>query len=252
MLTAQAPVYKRLPLKRLKNIRDLGGYVTLDGKITRYHVYIRSEVPRDLPEEDIQFLRDYGVKESLDFRSVKEGTIRPSSLSALPDIKYQLFPMNSLIATMGATGEDMSSVVFTNWGDSYCRMIETEREWCKNIVEALAAAEPCCHYHCTTGKDRTGLATMFLLSIARVPEEDIVADYSISQSYLNEKYKTMRGLDCISGGDIHHPVFQTSSYNMEQVIHYIKDKFGSVEQYLLECGVSEQCFTAIRNKFVEG
>ena len=35
--------YIRLPLKGTKNTRDLGGYPTKDGKVTKFHMFVRSD-----------------------------------------------------------------------------------------------------------------------------------------------------------------------------------------------------------------
>ena len=78
--------FKRLPLEGLVNARDLGGFPTKDGRVTKYGVFVRSEVPKALTENDISFLRRYGVSLSLDFRGTQEIKNLPSALSSLEDI----------------------------------------------------------------------------------------------------------------------------------------------------------------------
>ena len=52
---------RRLRLEGMYNTRDLGGYAVPGGR-TRFGVFLRSERPSDLSENDIKALRDYGVK----------------------------------------------------------------------------------------------------------------------------------------------------------------------------------------------
>ena len=80
---------KRLPLEGLCNARDLGGFPALGG-YTRFGVYVRSEVPRDLTEKDLAFLRAYGVTTSLDLRGPKESEDTPSRLKGAAGIDYRL------------------------------------------------------------------------------------------------------------------------------------------------------------------
>jgi protein-tyrosine phosphatase len=52
--------YRRLPLTCLSNARELGGFPTPNGA-TKYGIFIRSEMPHGLPDEDRRFLREYLV-----------------------------------------------------------------------------------------------------------------------------------------------------------------------------------------------
>ena len=50
-----------------------------------------------------------------------------------------------------------------------------------------------CLFHCTAGKDRTGVLAMLLLDLAGVSGESILADYSMSEVYMEEIFSPQRG-----------------------------------------------------------
>ena len=81
--------YRRLPLEGLSNARDLGGYPVKGGGATSFRRFIRCEAPRDITDGDIDFLREYGVTVSIDFRGDSEIERHPSRLANVQGIEYR-------------------------------------------------------------------------------------------------------------------------------------------------------------------
>ena len=116
-------------------------------------------------------------------------------------------------------------------------------------------------YHCTTGKDRTGLMTCYLLSIAGVERADIAADYCVSQIFLEPVYEKIRSGKMHLGPAMDDPdkkrppmdenFFQTPATAMLTLIDELTARYGGVVEYLKTIGVTEETMQAIREKFVE-
>lgn len=248
---------RRLNLKKLYNARDLGGYPTLDGGVTRFGVFVRSEAPVELPEEDVKALLDYGITASMDFRGKGERSSRPSDLrEILPYYEKPLF--NEAAMSRG----EARKMIKMDWGEQYVGMAESAREWAKEVL-AIAAENPgVLLYHCTTGKDRTGLLSCYLLSIAGVDRTDIAADYCVSSIYLEPVYEKMRSgrMALIPKQEDGKPpvmpkfdnaFFETPASAMLNLIDYLRKTYGGVVEYLREIGVQEETMNRIREKFVE-
>ncbi len=247
---------RHLRLKALYNARDLGGYPTLDGKVTRFGVFLRSDAPCDLPEEDIRTLVDYGLTGSMDLRSNGERLARPSSLAEVVDY----YP-HSLYAEAAIPGAAPSPSPTQTWVERYIEMTTFSQTWAVRALEIAARQPGCLLYHCTTGKDRTGLLTCYLLSIAGVPREDIAADYCISELFLEPVYRRMRAGALPLGGKMAPPpihgsggesFFSTPASAMLGLIDYMEANFGGVVGYLRAAGVEEATLQTLRAKLVEG
>lgn len=260
-------VMRRLPLTGLKNARELGGFPTRDGKVTKYGVFLRSEVPVRLTQEDLDCLRRYGVTQSVDLRGMHETQHLVSMLKDLDWCKYVHAPMFNLQVSM----EDFlkqepkpdkysrhPATPDVDWPGLYISMLEEYTPWTKRILELAAECEGVMLYHCTTGKDRTGMMTAMLLSIAGVEDDDIIADYCVSQVYMRPVYKelmkTMPPLYDENGNelmpDIDGPFFRTAPGNMRGLLEHLEGKYGSVEGYIRHCGVSDETIRTIRGKLV--
>lgn len=255
---------RRLMMKGLYNARDLGGFPTGDGKATRFGVFVRSEAPVDLPPEDIQYLRDYGVTASMDFRSTGEVRARPSDLTE--KMPYYPKPLFNEAAVVG--GPKPKPPIHKGWGEQYISMAEESRDWAREVLDIAAKNPGALLYHCTTGKDRTGLMTCYLLSIAGVGREDIAADYCVSQVFLEPVYEKMRsgamnlgpapagapgpdGKDAPPmGPPMDESFFQTPASAMLTLIDYLNETYGGVVSYLEKIGVSRETLEAIRSKLV--
>jgi protein-tyrosine phosphatase len=262
---------RRLMTKGLYNARDLGGFPTKDGKTTRFGVFVRSEAPVDLPETDLTYLKEYGVTGSVDLRSTGESQARPSDLKGL--MPYYHRPLFHEAAIPGAGGPKPKPPQQQGWGEQYISMAEESRDWAKEVLTIAAENQGALLYHCTTGKDRTGLMTCYLLSIAGVGREDIAADYCVSQVFLEPVYEKMRSGAMNLGlppqgdkpgakppqGEGQPPMgppmddnfFKTPAEAMLTLIDYLTKTYGGVVEYLREIGIPQETMDAIREKLVE-
>ena len=248
---------RRLMTQELYNARDLGGLPTKDGKVTRFGVFVRSEAPVGLLPEDIAYIKDYGITATMDFRSLDEAAMRPSDLQDI--MPYYPRPLFNEAAIIGEKKPPVRQNM--SWGEHYIEMAEESRQWAVDVLHIAAQCPGALLYHCTTGKDRTGLMSCYLLSIAGVERADIAADYCVSQVFLEPLYEkirngTMRLGPAGDGTDKKHPpvdesFFETPAAAMLMLIDDLTARYGSVVDYLKTIGVTEKTMQQIREKFVE-
>ena len=252
-------LYRRLPLEGAQNVRDLGGYPVQGGGVTRFGTFIRSESTFRFAPGDLDFLKTYGVTVSIDFRGDNEVERNPSSLTDLPWVKYIRFPTYDKQLAFASRAERDNSRppmdAFLDWGEKYIELVETARHWVRDTLRTMASAEGAVIYNCTTGKDRAGVISALLLSLAGVSAPDVIADYCVSELYLAEVYKELLAEYLArwpnEEGNLDSPFFKTSPKNMEALLRHINDKYGGVERYAIDCGVSPQEIGALRVKLVE-
>jgi protein-tyrosine phosphatase len=248
--------YRRLPLEGLLNARDLGGYPTSDGRITKFRALVRSEAPQKLTEKDIAFLKDYGIKMSIDFRGDREVDRQPSVLRDAEGLNYIRCPtFNEQVAfTTRKPGKRPAVTSFVEWGEKYVEMAEGCKDWVGCTLGYIAGSEGGVLYNCTTGKDRTGLISALILGLCGVSYDDITADYCVSEVYLTPVYKELIRIflehwpnEKVSIDD---PFFRTNPKNMEGLLRHFDNKYGGVAGYVKASGVTDDVIEAIRRKLV--
>ena len=171
---------RRYPFTTLKNARDLGGYATADGRVTRWGVFLRSACTDRVSAEEIQALLDLGLTDVIDLRGIAEAAARPSALRDVPGLRCANIPLSPPNDTMGVSQSESLA------GAAYLEMAEYLPS-IREVLQILARAEGLCLFHCTAGKDRTGVTTAILLLLAGADPEDIVADYMVSEWYFRRE-----------------------------------------------------------------
>jgi protein-tyrosine phosphatase len=253
--------YRRLPLKTLKNARDLGGYPTSSGSATAFGQFIRCEAPCCLDASDLAFLRGYGVASAVDFRGDREVTSRPSDFERLDWIDYHRQPtFNAQVAAFAARDgradpKTPPVTAFVDWGEKYIDMAETCRDWVADTLNLMAALSESggVMFSCTTGKDRTGIISALLLAIAGVGEEDVVADYCVSELYLTEAYTPLlaeynRHFTDGPPATLRDPFFRTAPENMAALLGHFRREYGGAAGYVVSCGVRDDAVAQLRRK----
>lgn len=243
--------YRRLPLTGLNNARELGGWTAPEG-VTRYGVFLRSEVPTRLTEEDLAFLKDYGLTMTVDVRGDEELAVMPDRLREVSWAEYVHIPMFDEDAARGAgLGKKSSDAGFT-WGAQYVSMCEQYKDWVRRVMEALGRCEGAALFHCTTGKDRTGIISALLLGLCGVAEEDIVADYCVSQLYLGWIYEEMRRhMPKDRAQNLNDPFFSTAPENMQVLLAHLRENYGGAYGYLRACGLSASLLQKLKTRLLE-
>ena len=174
---------KHIPLEKAYNLRDMGGIPTADGQAVRWQALFRADGLAELTENDQNTLLALGIRTVLDLRSKSENEMLPDRLpSEIQHIHCPLqeedFDMNHL--DDGAAGAFKKSLTQT-----YTAMVlETPQLLCHALsVLTDALARGGVLFHCTAGKDRTGVVGAAVLTLCACTTEDIIADYEVSNTY---------------------------------------------------------------------
>ena len=113
-------------------------------------------------------------------------------------------------------------------------------------------------WHCTSGKDRTGLAAMLTLSVLGVEESDIIDDYMLTNEYnagrIERTRQHLRTRGCNDAlTEKATLVFDAVDRRMmENAIAYLKEKYGSVVGYIRsELNISDEEIDMLKEKYSE-
>jgi protein-tyrosine phosphatase len=115
----------------------------------------------------------------------------------------------------------------------YCSLLAKSQESFRRVFEVFAEERfERCLFHCTAGKDRTGVTAMLLLGLAGVCEEQIVADYTLTDELLTGTW-----LSKPSHG-VPNYILLAAEENMSFTLGFLRDTYGTASDYLAEIGVS--------------
>jgi protein-tyrosine phosphatase len=169
------------------NFRDLGGYKAQGGRTIAWRRLFRSSELRHKTSHDIiQLKEDISLHSILDLRSYKQ--LEPFEVSKLNEVGAKYF--NIPIVDRSKDNERIDLQKFSNMGEVYSYRIMNHEGFGRRVVEALEIiAESDTHplvFHCTAGKDHSGMLTAIILGILGVKDEDIIKDYALTGLYMNE------------------------------------------------------------------
>jgi protein-tyrosine phosphatase len=145
----------------LYNLRDLGGFVTSNGKITRTNVFWRGDSPHRINASNIAYFTDHQITTVIDLRHDHEQRTAPNPLATQSDINYVAIPLFQ--ATHHTTN------VITRLDEFYIYLLEHSRSPIQQTFMQLAVARHGTFFHCRVGKDRTGIIAALLLDLVAVP-----------------------------------------------------------------------------------
>ena len=169
-----------IELSSIRNIRDLGGIKTADGRSIRPGCLIRSAHLGHAVPEDLEKLRkEHRLRTVLDLRTAQERQEQPDQTGGL---EYLPLPIIEDLKA-GITHEQQSeSKGFPDMAYLYQEMMSRDNNQAgfRRVLTAIFThdyGQGAILWHCTEGKDRCGLTSALVLEILGVDRETIRKDY---------------------------------------------------------------------------
>jgi protein-tyrosine phosphatase len=247
-----APGNRWVAFEQCTNFRDLGGYPTGDGRQTRWELVFRSGLLHQLSEADLVSFGRLGIRAVFDLRSIGERQAGPSPVKSvhLPLAEdmatYELMGIftvsdahqaeHAVLELYMATLHRRAAIL----GDLFRRLSEPAN---------LPAV-----FHCTAGKDRTGLAAALLLSALGADRETVVEDYALTGQVPAPDADTFRPALLAAGvpADAIDVFLGADPGLMAQALAQLDEQYGGPIPYLLgPAGMDQATLEALRALLTE-
>ena len=254
----------RLELAGARNLRDLGGYSTIDGRQIKKGMLYRSDHPKRVRKRHVEAVVALGVKTVYDLRSAKELERDPPRLLEVTTLEVVHLPVDcELIDPYAVARRILKGDV--EEGDFQGLMLECYRNYVLNYTSEWSSllrnmAEPGGLpgiIHCTYGRDRTGVSVAIVLRSLGVPEETVLEDYLLSNTFWESEASR---LSCFAScasffrtprSEV-RALMEVRPEYLEAAFAAIDEKYGSFEGYLQEgLGIDDATLERLRSALLE-
>ena len=248
-----------LNIEGVINFRDLGGYVTEDGRKVKWGQVYRSAQLDRLSDKGIDVMTKMDIRSVIDLRFSDETQRYPTIKKAVPNA--QISAWEDELEPIETTGSDD---IQRSWKASletndpaqvreamrvnYPKKLYSHRAIYRKMLLQLAKGQLPLVFHCAAGKDRTGVAAALLLSLLGVSNEQIVQDYLLTQQEIQRLLE-----DWMSGDaghqsdsedfqkklasyprDVVQPVFDADESYIQTLLDYVEQTYGGFIKYALQ------------------
>jgi protein-tyrosine phosphatase len=245
--TVAAPT-RMLGVKSVINFRDIGGYVTVDGRSTTWRKIFRSgDFSRFSPKEQA-VVSALGIATVIDLRSDEERARGPSLWYDEADQpEVVLLPIGGSAADWSSnlsrqlqSGGFSSAEIHATFIEMYASVpLENTPEYSALFAQILANDDVPILVHCTGGKDRTGIAAALILSALDVPRATIMQDFMLTNEAIDvalmAKMLAMifsRDADSVIDPAAIEPMLIVQPIYLETAFAAIDAEYGSMDNYL--------------------
>lgn len=278
-----------LNFEQVANARDLGGLPTVNGKHIKKGMLLRSANLSKATENDVKKLQSLNLKLVCDLRTEYERTSDPdveifgaknvwfNVLGSLPKQANSMTSKNSSekalkmakamnpnsfsAETAGYLVDYVSTGSFDGMMENlYVDLVVKEnaqKEYARFFDNILKLQGGTVLWHCTQGKDRTGLASVFVLAALGVDRTVIVQDFERSNSsyegMLNEAMKVAekKGASELHKGILKAMLGVNAEY-LQKAIDYMNANYGSIVGYMkAKLGMTDEIFLKLQKYYLE-
>jgi protein tyrosine/serine phosphatase len=234
------------------NFRDLGGYPGADGRSIRWRRLFRADGLTRLDEDDCAQLADLGLATVIDLRTKGEVEERGRFPEDAFEVEYHHLPLTDVLPpTEDLNRYDEPAFVttryqqlFTEGSKSLARAVQVLAE-----PDALPAV-----FHCSAGKDRTGVLAALVLGFLGVPRDIIIEDYALSAEAMIALLERLKQEYAESVAEVERyapAVISVAPETMAAFLDALEAEHGSFDDLARSLGLDD-AVTALRRLLLEG
>ena len=246
-----------LGFEGIENVRDLGGLLRIDGAKIKPGRLLRTGRLEKATDKDIERLTDMGLAAIVDFRDTDEVRRAPDrevpgaayyNLPALPALQDNFKPVDDPSYTAEEVHRDFRRIY---------RFLAQSNESLEAYAEffriLLASEGKPVLWHCTQGKDRTGVAALLLLTALGIDETVIFRDYMRTNEFTQgilDRFAAME--EPPFDLDMAREVFLVYEDNLKFYVNCLELEYCSVMNYLeLALGIGPDEIETLERYFLE-
>ncbi len=240
-------------LEGQRNFRDLGGLPAGNGCVIKSGMIYRSGDLSAITDNDINALENIGLALVIDFRSDRERSKRPNrEIRSVKEIKNITINDSARDMAMEYIARNDAASLEQVLQNDYRRIIrENQNEYRQFLNELAFSPHLPVVFHCVAGKDRTGLAAVFLLTALGVQFDSIFADYIASVNY--NAALTTKLINKINekghNGEIVRPLLEVKKEYLDAALTEIRESHDDLHTFVIKALKAD--VARLRERFVE-
>ena len=250
-----------IELDGVVNMRDLGGLPTHDGGSTREGRLVRSDNLQDLTPADVRHLVEtVGISDIVDLRSNTERELTgpgPLTETSLAHHHHSFLVEDGEVGAeralllRGSGSSDRSDADF--WTQHYLGYLDQRPDSVAGALAVITESTGGTVVHCAAGKDRTGTVTALALSVAGVPDEEIVLDYAASAERITQIVERLIDVEPYAWGLQGRSIDEQTPHpeTMAAILRSLAEEYGGATGWLREQGWGEDQLELLRARLVD-
>lgn len=231
------------------NVRDLGGYASGQGQ-TQWRRLLRADSLYEMSDAGKRQLLDIGLTTVIDLRVASEAKRAPDPFTGDdPIAQHRISVFEGIIPKAWPTDTDSKDMLL----DIYKKALDECGDAFAEVLTTISrAGDGMVLFHCSAGKDRTGLVAALLLSVAGVDKRTVVQDYALTELMMASRLAQMVA-SCYAEGmtaSVIEPLLACKPQTMSSTLDYLQEQHDSVEGYLKHIGVETKDIQALQGRLL--
>ena len=253
-------------MRNVMNFRDIGGHTTIDDRVIKKGVFFRSAALWLANEEELEEIQGLGLRTILDFRAARQVKDHPDPVipgadyinecaafgNIGDDLNYSPYELIEMLVD-----EDQKGNAVTVANASYTAALAYSNRAYEVLFDCLKEERTPILFHCTRGKDRTGVAAILIMLALGVNEKQIIEEYARTNEFYREAIDKRVREGLFSKISSNYRTFMAIREGvLPEAAHMflaeIQERYDNYETFFLkEYGLTREDLEALRDRYLE-